>query len=148
MLFPIYPCFPGCAKISPNPEPIFDRCLEMAAEAAPRLDIFNTTPVVKLLKEDGRIVGVVAKTVEGEYIKAIAHNGVVLATGDFFSNKLMVNAFLSRRYPDGCKTLNTLKDFYGEPCNMGDGHRMGVWAGAKVQLDGVNMSHKIGRAQV
>ena len=140
-----YPCFPGCAKISPSPEPIFDKCLEMGAEAnGGNLEILRYTPVIKLIKEDGRITGVIAQNADGEYIKAIAHNGVVLATGDFFSNKLMVNAFLSRRYPDGCKTLNTLKDINGNPCNMGDGHRMGVWAGAKVQLDGVNMSHTIG----
>ncbi len=140
-----YPCFPGCAKCFPTSAPFFDANMEKAAEAAgDKLAIYRNTPVVKLIKEDGRIVGVYARDVDGQYYKAMARNGVVLATGDFFSNKLMVNAMLSRRFPDGCSTLNSLVDANDEPCNMGDGQRMGVWAGAKMQLDGVNMSHAIG----
>ena len=81
---------------------------------------------------------------EGRVYKATARSGVILATGDFFSNKLMVNAMLSRRFPDGCSTLNSLVDANEQPCNMGDGHRMGAWAGARLQLNGVNMSHAIG----
>ena len=90
------------------------------------------------------MTGVYARDAEGRIYKAMARNGVVLATGDFFSNKLMVNAVLSRRFPDGCSTLNSLVDANEQPCNMGDGHRMGAWAGARLQLDGVNMSHAIG----
>lgn len=140
-----YPCFPGCAKCFPTSAPFFDANMEKAAEAAgDKLAVYRDTPVLKLIKEDGRVTGVYARDAEGRVYKATARSGVILATGDFFSNKLMVNAMLSRRFPDGCSTLNSLVDANEQPCNMGDGHRMGAWAGARLQLDGVNMSHAIG----
>jgi fumarate reductase flavoprotein subunit len=140
-----YPCFPGTAKLSPDASPFFDANMAKAKKAADdKLAIYKTTPVIKLLKEDGRITGVVAKDADGNFYKATAKKGVVLATGDFFENKAMVNAFLSRRFPDGVTTLYSVVDADGKKCNVGDGHRMGVWAGAKMQLDGCDMSHAIG----
>ena len=140
-----YPCFPGCAKCYPTAAPFFDANMEKAQQAAgDKLNIYRNTTAIKLIKEDGRIAGIFARSDDGTYYKATAHNGIILATGDFFSDKLMVNAMLSRRFPDGCVTLNSLVDANGNPCDMGDGHRMGAWAGARIQLDGVNMSHAIG----
>lgn len=140
-----YPCFPGCAKCFPSATPFFEANMAKAADAAgDKLAVYHNTPVIKLIKDGDRVIGVIARDHDGNYYRALADKGVVLATGDFFSNKLMVNALLSRRFPDGVQTLNSLVDADGNPCNMGDGQRMGVWAGARMQLDGVNMSHAIG----
>ncbi len=140
-----WPCFPGTASLTPSAEPFFQANMDKAAAAAgDQLTIYRTTPVIKLLKEGDRVVGVVAQDADGAFYRARARSGVVLATGDFFSNTPMINAHLSRRFPDGAENLYSVLDAQGEKCNQGDGHRMGIWAGAKMQLDGCNMSHAIG----
>ena len=94
----------------------------LGAAYADRIDFFYETPAVQLLKEGGRITGVIGKNSAGEYVKVTARKGVILATGDYQNNIAM-----RRRYnPD---TLNfTTK----QSMKTGDGHLMAMAAGAKI----------------
>lgn len=140
-----YPCFPGCARLAPSALPFFEANMSRAAEAAgDKLSVYRETPVIKLLKDNDRVVGVVAQDAAGDYYKAMAAKGVVLATGDFFENHAMAAALLTRPLPEDYMTLNSVFDVNGNPADVGDGHRMGIWAGARMQLDGCDMSHAIG----
>lgn len=141
-----WPCFPGTACVAPNAAPFFEANIAKAEQAAgDKLRIMRLTPAIKLLHDNGKVTGVVAQDADGNFYKATARKGVVLATGDFFSNLAMVNAFLSRRFDeDGIKNIYSVMDAQGNQCNVGDGHRMGAWAGAMMQLDGCNMTHAIG----
>ena len=91
-----------------------------------------SAPVVKLLREkDGRVQGAVAQVGQDRYIKALARKGVVLSTGDYMSNAEML-----RRFCPGMADTPQLwlgRDKNHSPSNTGDGHRMGMWIGAKLQ---------------
>ena len=85
----------------------------------------------------GRVTGVVASKMDGSgYVRFKANRAVVLATGDFSSNKEMLAAYCPMvlplvGYEQGEIDYNTsfnLTGIYG-----GDGQKMGLWAGAAWQ---------------
>ena len=85
----------------------------------------------------GRVTGVVASRMDGSgYVRFKANRAVVLATGDFSSNKEMLAAYCPMvlplvGYEQGEIDYNTsfnLTGIYG-----GDGQKMGLWAGAAWQ---------------
>ncbi len=84
--------------------------------------IMLQTPVQKLIKKDGRVVGVVAEDKVGEAIEASA-KAVIVATGGFGDNPQMIKKFTGYDYG---------KDIYSFriPGLVGDGLRMAWEAGA------------------
>ena len=87
-----------------------------------KIDFYYETPAVQLVKEGGKIVGVIGKNKDGAFVKFTAKKGVILATGDYQNNIAM-----RRRYnPD---TLNfTTK----QSMKTGDGHLMAMAAGGQI----------------
>jgi succinate dehydrogenase/fumarate reductase flavoprotein subunit len=85
--------------------------------------------VQKLYRENGRIVGVRAKSVDGE--KAVcARGGVILATGHFTANMEMLEANTPRLLEEGITRQYTHYD-------DGAGHQLGVAAGGELRhMDG------------
>lgn len=87
-----------------------------------KIDFYYETPAVQLVKEGGRIVGVIGKNKAGEYVKFTATKGVILTTGDYQNNVAM-----KRRYnPD------TLNFETKQSMKTGDGHLMAMAAGAQI----------------
>ncbi len=83
------------------------------------------TEAVQLIKKGGRIAGVVVRDREG-YKKINASKGVILATGGITVKKERTERWCPR-------ALRADKsDYFPFGGNMGDGLRMGVWAGAAV----------------
>ena len=83
------------------------------------------TPAQQLIKDkDGKIVGLYAKNKDGDIIKVNAPLGVVIATGDIGGDEEMCRAYA----PDALRTLAS--QYVPVGCNTGDGHKMGLWAGA------------------
>lgn len=82
------------------------------------------TEAVELCRnEDGTVVGAICATSEG-HIRINASKGVVLATGDYAANEEMM------AYYSGWP----LEDIdWPESTGMGEGHKLGLWAGAKMQ---------------
>ena len=91
-----------------------------------KLDVRYSTPAVQLIKEDGAVVGVYGKDTAGVYYSFKAIKGVVLATGDYQNNDATVEHYC----PD---VLNFAKKQYHK---TGDGHLIGMAAGAKMELVG------------
>lgn len=116
------------------------------AEKTGNLTSFFSTPVKKLLKTaDGRIEGVIAQDKDGNYIKAYAKKGVILSTGDYSSDEAMLKHFCPGVLD--APRLWTSYDHNKQPSNAGDGHRMGMWAGAKMQDNPhAPMGHHMGGA--
>jgi len=83
--------------------------------------IFNTAGE-QLVKENGRVAGVIAKDKDG-YLQVDARRGVVLATGDISGNDEMC-ADLA---PIANKCARKIS--WPKNGNLGDGHRMGLWVG-------------------
>ncbi len=100
---------------------------EAVTEFAGKLKVYYGTPGVQLIKQDGKVVGVVGKLSDGSYVKFNANKAVILATGDYQNNPSMVK----RWCPD---VLNFDKKQYGK---TGDGHLMAVSAGAVME----NLGH-------
>ena len=101
-----------------------------------------TTSAHQLVREPGwekdptkRVIGVIAQNAAGEYIKYMAKKGVVLATGGFDYNDEMLKAY----YPIGLRMCRTWQRWF-----TGDGHKMAVWVGAK--MDDQFTSHVMGTA--
>ncbi len=80
----------------------------------------------QLVKENGRITGVIASTPDC-YVKYTARMGVILSTGDISGSREMCED-LSPFALKGMKNIN-----HHAPQLTGDGHKMGIWAGADMQ---------------
>lgn len=95
------------------------------AEAHGAQFVYNSPAEQLVQDESGAVTGAICKTDEG-YVKYNASKGVVLATGDISFNKEMLEYFA----PIGLKVMARLNGAVGD---TGDGHKMGMWAGAAVQ---------------
>ena len=86
------------------------------------------SPAVQLVKDGSKVTGCICESKDG-YVQYNASKGVVLCTGDIGGDIDMVKA-----YAPICAE-------YGQPrsqytpfgVNTGDGHKMGMWAGAQLQ---------------
>lgn len=99
----------------------------LAAAREHGAETFYETKGYYLLKDGPRVTGVIAKQSDGQYIRLMAKDGVVLAAGDFSGNPAMVS--------DLCDELTTLLD-EGETLKGagwdGSGIQMGIWAGGRM----------------
>jgi fumarate reductase flavoprotein subunit len=89
-------------------------------------DIRFETPAVRLLREGkGWVIGAVARTPSGDYVRFDARKAVVLCTGDYGNDPRMVRKYC---WP----AVHDLKVVYEPAVNTGDGHKMGMWVGAAI----------------
>ena len=140
-----YPSYPGVWQFRPGGHmPVLKKNFETAMDSGLAEAWFNTS-VKKLVKEDGRVVGVIAVTDEGEVILARATGGVVLATGGYTGDEAMMNYYAPQAKCN--MRIYGSRDSRGKQADTGDGHRMGVWAGG-VMEDGPHaiVSHNMGGA--
>ncbi len=108
---------------------------EMAGAIAPAVgemlrtqgvDVRLSTPVVQLVKDGDAVVGAIAKSSEGDYIRANASKGVVLATGGYENNWQMLCQSLEPRD----LAVGTWRN--PATTNTGDGHLMGAAVGGQM----------------
>ncbi len=103
------------------------------------VEIIYDTIARQLIREDnntGRVSGVIAENADGSYVKFVANQAVVLATGDFSADKEMLAKYCPAVIPlvgteQGEVDYNTgfsLNGIFG-----GDGQKMGLWVGAAWQ---------------
>jgi len=96
---------------------------EAVAEFGDKFKVYYKTPGVQLIKENGKVTGVVGKLADGSYVRFNANKAVILATGDYQNNDAMVNHWC----PD-------VADFDKKQYSKtGDGHLMAVTAGAEME---------------
>lgn len=81
------------------------------------------TPLVKLVKEDGKVVGAIARKKDGTYIRINASKGVLLTTGGYADD----DASYKKLNPEA-ESVTTFK--FVTKGDTGDGIKAGVWAGA------------------
>lgn len=84
---------------------------------------FNTA-LVQLIQEDGKVVGAVAQTTDGDYLKINASKGVLLATGGYEGDADLFCRLNQRE--SSVTAFNT-----GLPQNKGEGIKAGIWAGGR-----------------
>ena len=139
-----FPCYPTSVEFLPNQSVNFNKNME-AAVATGNVDARYGHFVEKLIMEDGKCVGVYARdAADGSYIKVNASKGVILSTGDYSQNEAMVKHFTPAVINNGITRMFTNVDVEGNMTNMGDGIKLGMWAGAVVQDDHAPMIHHMG----
>lgn len=103
-----------------------DELCTNAVEAGAR--ILYETPACQLVTgENGDIAGAIAQNKDGEYIRVNASKGVVLATGDVSDDEEMLECY--------CREMLDAPSAHAVACNTGDGHKMGLWVGGKMESE-------------
>lgn len=98
------------------------RELGKQAEAAGARFIYSVTGE-RLEKDDsGRVVAILGKKEDGNYVRVNASKGIILCTGGYEANMEMRAKYL----PQG-------RDYEVVTDNMGEGLLMGMWAGGKIE---------------
>ena len=98
----------------------------------------------KLIKEGDAVTGVFVRNAETGKYKKIAAKSVILATGDYSSDKSMLEAFAPETLANDVPAMWIHADVEGNNTNTGDGHRMGTWSGARMQQHHAPMIHHMG----
>jgi fumarate reductase flavoprotein subunit len=116
---------------------LYDKVLSQGTDVR-----FGTTAVQLIRKGKGRVTGVVARDGRGDYLRFNAGRGVVLCTGDYGSDRRMVEQYcwpgvseLHSLYPDMTDlayALQRIEGPYDREPNTGDGHKMGMAIGAAI----------------
>ena len=112
-------------SFGPKPYTTGNAMQDLAALAATKgAEFFYETPGVQLVQDEaGRVTGVVGQTADGSYVQFNAAKGVIVATGDYQNDYDMCSYYL----PD---LDNFERKQFGK---TGDGHKMVVWAGGKIE---------------
>ena len=82
------------------------------------------TPMIKLIKENGRVTGVIAENEDGGYVRINASKGVIVATGGYSLNYDMLEAL----QPENLAIVGLNGSIPGA---TGDGIKACIWAGGK-----------------
>lgn len=117
----------------PKPYNTGDGMIALAQTAADEgVEFYYETPAVQLVKDGDRVTGVIAQTADGDYVQFNAAKGVIVATGDYQNDYEMCSYYLPDLNNFGRKQFN----------KTGDGHKMIVWAGGKIEdLNHTKMLH-------
>ncbi len=138
-----YPIFDDCQICLPDNGPYIQNMVDICEEAG--VQFMYSTFARQLVRPDntGRVEGVIVEDENGDYKKITAAKAVLLATGDYASNTEMMTYYVP--WSDRFASIFPNVDAKGEKTNTGDGQRMGMWIGAKME-DGPHapMTHHLG----
>ncbi|MEM3398791.1 MAG: FAD-dependent oxidoreductase [Nitrososphaerota archaeon] len=113
--------FDGVAQLAP--------VLEKLAKDKGAKFYYNTR-AVQLIRENGKVTGVVAQDANGRYIKFTSNKAVILCTGDYSSNKDLLKLWAPPEVARLADIPNRIIYPMITPTNTGDGQLMGLWIGA------------------
>ena len=102
---------------------VLDRFFKKAVEDNGAKFMFNTT-MVKLVKVQSRIVGIIARRKDGTYIRINASKGVLLSTGGYTADQEL----FTKLNPEAT-AVSTLR--FEQKGNLGIGIKAGIWAGGE-----------------
>lgn len=125
----------------PMLELVMKKCLELGVK------FIYSTRAIKLLRprqeDKGRVEGVICQDIKGNYHRYNSRRAIILTTGDYGNNKSMIKHFVP--WAQDYFNVYPNRDALDNPVNVGDGHKMGVWIGAKME-DGPHapMIHTLG----
>ena len=88
------------------------------------VEFMYNTPMVELVKENDRVVGVIAENEAGKYVRINASKGVIICTGGYSLNYDMMEAL----QPENLAIVGRNGSIPGA---TGDGIKACIWAGAK-----------------
>ena len=109
----------GSGNVLDGNKVLYDYAVSKGAE------FHYSTTMVKLVKEDGKVTGCIAKNADDVYVKYVASKGTVVCTGGYSLNYPMMEALQPWN-------LRIIGSNVSEPGAFGDGIKACLWAGAKM----------------
>ena len=136
------PCYPTSVGFSSLATVMADN-LQVAVDGG--ADVRYNTKGVKLIQDDsGAVTGIYAQSADSDGYLKINAKSVVLATGDYLGNEEMMKFYAPECVENGIQILSIDMDNEGNYTNIGEGHKMGAWAGAAIEQWHAPMIHHMG----
>lgn len=136
------PCYPTSVGFSSLATVMADN-LQAAVDAGAEVR-YSTKGVELILNDEGAVAGIYAQAAGSDgYIKITAPS-VILATGDYLANEDMMKFYAPECVENGINILSIDLDDEGNYTNVGEGHKMGAWAGAAIEQWHAPMIHHMG----
>jgi len=125
--------YPVTLNLAPSLMPVLVGNYQIAKKTG-KLKTFFNTPAKKLLRgDDGRIRGVIAENYNTSNVYQCNAKSVIIATGGFSGDREMLYYYIPWAFRD-TNALHLLQDPDSDCIiNNGDGHKMGIWAGAAME---------------
>lgn len=136
------PCYPTSVGFSSLATVMADN-LQAAVDAGAEVR-YSTKGVELILNDEGAVAGIYAQAAGSDgYIKITAPS-VILTTGDYLGNEDMMKFYAPECVENGINILSIDLDDEGNYTNVGEGHKMGAWAGAAIEQWHAPMIHHMG----
>lgn len=136
---PCYPTSVGFSSLATVMQDNLQAAIDGGADVR-----YNTKGIELITDESGAVAGIYAQAVGSEGYIRINAKSVVLTTGDYLGNEEMMKFYAPECVENGIQVLSVDTDDEGNYTNIGEGHMMGVWAGAAVEQWHAPMIHHMG----
>lgn len=136
---PCYPTSVGFSSLATVMQHNLDRAEEHGAELR-----YDTKGIELIQDSDGTVTGVYAQAAGSEKYIKINAKSTIIATGDYLANEEMMKFYAPECVENEIQILSLDMDKDGNYTNVGDGHKMGVWAGAAIEQWHAPMIHHMG----
>lgn len=136
------PCYPTSVGFSSLATVMADN-LQAAVDAGAEVR-YSTKGVELILNDEGAVAGIYAQAAGSDGYLKITAPSVILATGDYLGNEDMMKFYAPECVENGINILSIDLDDAGNYTNVGEGHKMGAWAGAAIEQWHAPMIHHMG----
>ena len=136
------PCHPTSVGFSSLATVMADN-LQAAVDAGAEVR-YSTKGVELILNDEGAVAGIYAQAAGSDGYLKITAQSVILATGDYLGNEDMMKFYAPECVENGINILSIDLDDEGNYTNVGEGHKMGAWAGAAIEQWHAPMIHHMG----
>ena len=136
------PCYPTSVGFSSLATVMADN-LQAAVDAGAEVR-YSTKGVELILDDEGAVAGIYAQAAGSDGYLKITAPSVILATGDYLGNEDMMKFYAPECVENGINILSIDLDDEGNYTNVGEGHKMGAWAGAAIEQWHAPMIHHMG----
>lgn len=136
------PCYPTSVGFSSLATVMADN-LQATVDAGAEVR-YSTKGVELILNDEGAVAGIYAQAAGSDGYLKITAPSVILATGDYLGNEDMMKFYAPECVENGINILSIDLDDEGNYTNVGEGHKMGAWAGAAIEQWHAPMIHHMG----
>lgn len=136
------PCYPTSVGFSSLATVMADN-LQAAVDTGAEVR-YSTKGVELILDDTGAVAGIYAQAAGSDGYLKITAPSVILATGDYLGNEDMMKFYAPECVENGINILSIDLDDEGNYTNVGEGHKMGAWAGAAIEQWHAPMIHHMG----
>lgn len=136
------PCYPTSVGFSSLATVMADN-LQAAVDAGAEVR-YSTKGIELILNDEGAVAGIYAQAAGSDGYLKITAPSVILATGDYLGNEDMMKFYAPECVENGINILSIDLDDEGNYTNVGEGHKMGAWAGAAIEQWHAPMIHHMG----